>query len=84
MQYTFKLVRAGTLIPNLYICIITYLPQVYCHNDNIVCTLFEELGLVLSRLLVILLNFGKHQSEIEVVKAQNGHQTVEQNALNLG
>ena len=61
-----------------------YLPQVYCHYDNIVCALFEELGLVHARLFVILLNFGKHQSEIEVVKAQNGHQTVEQNALNLG
>ena len=61
-----------------------YLPQVDSHYDNIVCALFEELGLVLSRLLVLLLNCVKHQSEIEVVKAQNGHQTVEQNALNFG
>ena len=57
-----------------------YLPQVYCHYDNIVGALFEELGLVLSRLFVLLMNFVKHQPKIEVVKAQNGHQTVEQNA----
>ena len=59
------------------------LPEVYCHYDNIVSTLSEELGEVHAGLLVLLFNFAKHQTKVKVVKAQNGHQTVEQNALNF-
>ena len=34
----------------------------------------EELGEVHASLLVLLLNFAKHQTKVKVVKAQNGHQ----------
>ena len=56
------------------------LPEVYCHYDNIVSALSEELGQVHASLLVLLFNFAKHQTKVKVVKAQNGHQTVKQNA----
>ena len=55
IAYAFELVRVRARI--CIFAFFTYLPQVYCHYDNIVSALSEELRLVHASLLVLLLNF---------------------------